>query len=86
MTYAGEQDLKCFREYSFAVSFMHLKLRSGPRLHEGERNYKIVNIMCFLEGGYASEGSEKEAFQRRVNLDAQKQFLLASGKNKPFTT
>lgn len=34
----------------------------------------IVNyIMCSLEGGYASEGSEKEAFQRGVDLDAQKQ-------------
>ena len=34
--------------------------------------YKIVSkIMCSLECGYASEGSEKQAFQRCVNLDVQ---------------
>lgn len=26
--------------------------------------------MCLLEGGYAPEGSEKEAFQKCVDLDA----------------
>lgn len=42
--------------------------------------------MYFLKGGYASEGSEKEAFQRCVNLDRQIQWTgLALGKNKPFT-
>lgn len=34
----------------------------------------INNIMCSFEGGYSSEGSEKEAFQRHVNLDALKQW------------
>ena len=42
--------------------------------------------MCFPEGGYASEGSEKEAFQKCVNLDAQKQQVgLASGRDTPLT-
>ena len=30
--------------------------------------------MCSLEGGYASQGSEKEALQRRVDLGAQLQW------------
>lgn len=29
--------------------------------------------MCSSEGSYASEGSEEEAFQQCINLDAQKQ-------------
>lgn len=34
--------------------------------------YRVDNkIMYSLEGGYASEGSENEAFQRYVNPDAQ---------------
>ena len=49
--------------------------------------YRLVyKIMCSLEDGYASEGPEKEAFQRRVHLDAQKQWRrLAEGRGKSFT-
>lgn len=38
-------------------------------------DYRIADkIMYSLEGGYISEGSEKEAFQRCVNTDAQEQW------------
>ena len=38
-----------------------------------------------LEDGYASEGSEKETFQRCVKLHAQKQWTgLALGEDKCF--
>ena len=38
-------------------------------------DYEMVNkIMRSLDSGYASEGSEKEASQRCINLDAQKQW------------
>lgn len=42
--------------------------------------------MCSLESDYTSEGSEKEAFQWCINLDAQKQWPgLGQGKDKPLT-
>lgn len=40
--------------------------------------------MCSPEGGYTSTGPGKEAFQRRVNLDVQKQWTgLAGGRGEP---
>ena len=46
--------------------------------------------MCSLEGGYGSEGSEKEeysTFPRCVNLDAQEQWSgLAYSEDKPFSS
>lgn len=53
---------------SFAVSFMDLKLRSEHKedyAEVGESkagwNYRIVKIICFLEG--VQEGSEKRNFK-----------------------
>ena len=53
------------------VSFIHLELRQEHKEDYGkvgeskaELGYRTVNtIMCSLESGYASEGSETEAFQ-----------------------
>lgn len=38
-------------------------------------DYRLVNKnRCFLEGGYASEGSNNKVFQMHVNLNAQQQW------------
>ena len=54
--------------------FVHFELRREPCIEAGERtqelDYRIVKIMCSLEGGYTSKGSEKKTLQRCVNLDA----------------
>lgn len=43
----------------------------------GRLDCRIVNKnRCSLEGGYASKGYKKEAFQRYVNLEAQKQWTV----------
>ena len=57
MTYATEQDLKCSREYSFTVSFMHEKLNrvckeDDTKVGESKAGmgYELVpDIMCSLE-------------------------------------
>ena len=43
------------------------------RTQQGLDNREVNTIMCSLEGGHSSKGPEREAFQRCVNLDAQKQ-------------
>ena len=71
-----------------SVSFIHLKLGTDFYAFEMREDYirvwataqgldyRTVNkILGFLEGGHAFEGGVwKEAFQRGVNLDAQKQW------------
>ena len=72
MTLPGSKMSNAPENDSFAVSFIHVELRRDCKrdyVKVGESNvgsvYRIVNkILCFLEGGYASQGSEEEAFQR----------------------
>lgn len=71
MTIAWKQDLKCFGEGRFTVSFMHLKLRRERkedylRVGESQVDYRIVMVMHFLEDNCG-------LFQRCVHLDTQKQ-------------
>lgn len=60
MTYAGEQYLKCSGE----LSFIHLELRRVRKLtcRWEKARHGTVKGMCFLEGGYALEGSGKEDY------------------------
>ena len=53
----------------FAVSFMHLELRREDYRKVGGSKagigLQLVNkIICSLEHGYTSKGSEKEVFQK----------------------
>lgn len=62
ITYAGEQDFMLQRK-SFVVSFIHLKLKRESKkdhmkVEESKQalDYRMVKIICSLEGGYILEG------------------------------
>lgn len=48
-------------------------------------DYRIVKTMRSVEGDHASGGSEKEVFQKCINLDAQKRWtgLQRSTSRRP---
>lgn len=94
MTMPGRMISNALENDSYAISFIHLELRRGERTLTERRekarqglDYRTVDkIMYFLEGGFNFKKSGKEAFQRCINLDAQKhQTRLVEGKDKPFT-
>ena len=70
VTSVGKQNLKCSREHSFAVSFIHLELRRGHKEDCMEVVERSLTRLCALLR-VASQGSAK-VFQRCINLKAQK--------------
>lgn len=78
MTIVRKQDLNCSTKWQFAASFIHLELMREHKkdyVSVGENkagfDYKIVKVMCSLEGNYTFKGVLILASRRCVNLNAQ---------------
>lgn len=80
MTMPGSMISNALENDSYAVPFIHLDLRNWERkfterwekARQGLDYRTVDKIMYFLKGAYTFEESGKEAFQRCINLDAQK--------------